>query len=138
MLTPIHELNGLLANIPAARLFEEYCKLFLTGNAFATYALLNKYGLFKQLFPRTAQFLTNNAFIATALRNTDKRLAQGKSVAPSFLLAVFGWQPLHALAATIDLQDAMDQVIREQQRIMAVPRAFCKHDAPKCGKCSRV
>jgi len=121
---PIVSLGSLLGNIPAARLFEEYCKLFLTGNAAAVCILLNEYGLFKQLFPRTQKFIANNAFIATALHNTDLRVGQDKSVSPSFLLAVFGWDPLQDLAQQMDIRDAMDQVLREQQRIMAVPRRF--------------
>lgn len=130
---PIHALNGLLANIPAARLFEEYTKLFLTGHALATYELLCKFGLFTRLFPRSAKFLTDNKLTINALRNTDERMAAGKSVAPSFLLAVFSWQPLlEQVKINIDqsqseymaYHDAMDQILSEQQRIMAVPRRF--------------
>lgn len=121
---PIHSLGNLLANIPAARLFEEYSKLFLTGHAFNTFTLLVEYGLFKQLFPRTSRFLQNNQFIITALKNTDQRVAADKSIAPSFLLAVFSWQPMLELTARMEYREAMDQVLREQQRIMAVPRRF--------------
>lgn len=119
----IHDMSHLLANIPAARLFEEYSKIFLTGHAYKTYLLLSEYGLFKQLFPRTAKLIPNE-FIAIALRSTDQRVEQGKSVTPSFLLAVFGWQPMLELTKRIDFREAMDQVLNEQQRIMAVPRRF--------------
>lgn len=121
---PIHTLNNLLANVPAARLFEEYSKLFLTGHAYNTYKMLVEYGLFKQLFPRTARFLADDKFIALALRNTDLRVAQGKSVTPSFLLAVFYWQPMLEQAAKIEQNEAIDKIFAEQQRIMAVPRRF--------------
>lgn len=129
----IHESNKLLSNIPAARLFEEYAKLFLTGHALNTFNMLCEYDLFKQLFPSTAKFLPDNALITNALRNTDMRISAGKSIAPSFLLAVFSWQPMLAQAKQnishghVDFtahSDAMDKILSEQQRIMAVPRRF--------------
>ncbi|HSX19855.1 MAG TPA: polynucleotide adenylyltransferase PcnB [Gammaproteobacteria bacterium] len=121
---PILTMGNLLANVPAARLFEEYNKLFLTGHAYSTYNLLIEYDLFKQLFPRTAKLPVNDPFVVAALRNTDARIAAEKSISPSFLLAVFSWQPLQELAQRIDFHDAMDQILREQQRVMAVPRRF--------------
>lgn len=130
---PIHELNKLLANIPAARLFEEYSKLFLTGHAYNTFKMLSEYGLFTQLFPRTAKFLPDNQLIIQALRNTDARVNAEKSVAPSFLLAVFSWQPMleqakhnieHGQTEFTAYSDAMDKVLSEQQRVMAVPRRY--------------
>lgn len=122
---PIHDLNKLLANIPAARLFEEYSKLFLTGHALTTFNMLCEYGLFKQLFPRTDKFLPHSKlFIENALRNTDERVIAGKSVAPSFLLAVFSWHPLLEKAKSLEYNEAMDLVLSEQQRVLAVPRRF--------------
>lgn len=130
---PIYELNKLLANIPAARLFEEYSKLFLTGHAYDTYAMLFEYGLFAQLFPHTAKYLPDNALITLALRNTDARVQSGKSISPSFLLAVFYWQPMlelvklnikHGQPEFVAYNEAMDKILKDQQRIMAVPRRF--------------
>lgn len=121
---PILSLGKLLVNIPAARLFEEYSKMFLTGKALRTYELLCEYDLFKQLFPRTAKFTDNNRFILTALKNTDHRYAEDKSLTPSFLLAVFGWQPMQELIVSMDMHEAMDKILSEQQRVLAVPRRF--------------
>jgi poly(A) polymerase len=130
---PIYLQGNLLANIPAARLFEEYAKLFLTGNAYVTYEQLCAYGLFQQLFPKTAKFTQDNQFIITALRNTDSRVGSDKSVSPSFLLAVFSWQPMleqaqlymkQGYSEFIAYNDAMDHVLRDQQKVMAVPRRF--------------
>lgn len=127
---PIFTLGPLLANIPAARIYEEYTKLFLLGHAGDTYKLLCEYGLFKLLFPRAAVF-TDDSLIVAALRSTDLRIKADKSVAPGFLLAVFGWQALLEqyglnLAAGqseyMAFNDAMEKIVREQQRIMAVPR----------------
>lgn len=130
---PIHELAHLLKNIPAARLFEEYSKLFLTGHAYDTYKMLCEYGLFKELFPRAADVSKTDLLVNNALHNTDARIAAGKSISPSFLLAVFSWQPMLELAKMkiedgeseyLARHDAIDQILSEQQRIMAVPRRF--------------
>ncbi len=130
---PIHTLNHLLSNIPAARLFEEYNKLFLSGNAVTTFQLLCKYSLFERLFPQTVKFLPHNTLITHALQNTDARFAEDKSLTPSFLLAVFLWAPMVELAKKylsegqaefIAYEQAMDRVLSDQQKVMAVPRRF--------------
>ena len=51
--SPIQEFAPLLAEIPAARLFEETLKLFLGGTAVGSFEKLRQYGLFAQLFPDT-------------------------------------------------------------------------------------
>lgn len=120
---PIAILGNLLVNIPPARIFEEFCKLFLYGHALTTYHLLCKYQLFTHLFPMLSNASPNNTFIEAALQNTDLRVAEGKSVTPSFLLAVFNWQPLlEQIKHFRDLPTAADKLLRQQQHIMAVPR----------------
>ncbi|MGB5591837.1 MAG: polynucleotide adenylyltransferase PcnB, partial [Gammaproteobacteria bacterium] len=50
---PLLELGELLAEVPAARLFDESIKLFLSGHAVQSYELLRRYNLFQHLFPAT-------------------------------------------------------------------------------------
>ena len=50
---PIAELAPLMANIPAARMFEEFLKLFISGKAEVTFEQLKKYDLFRYFFPAT-------------------------------------------------------------------------------------
>jgi poly(A) polymerase len=130
---PILLHSHLLSNIPAARLFEEYSKLFLSGNALETYKLLCEYRLFERLFPLTAKYLPDNSLIENALRNTDARYAAEKSITPSFLLAVLLWHPLvartkHYMSEGMSEFDAsskaIDKILGEQQRVMSVPRRF--------------
>jgi poly(A) polymerase len=130
---PIYLLNYLLSNIPAARLFEEFTKLFLLGNAFTTYHLLCEYKLFERLFPLTAKFPTDDSLISNVLKNTDLRYAANKSITPSFILAAFLWQPFlqrtqqflsDGRPEYLALENAMDAVLSEQQRVMSVPRRF--------------
>jgi poly(A) polymerase len=96
---PIRELAPLLTHIPPARLFEEVLKLFSAGFGEATYDLLSEYNLLAPLFPETVQAINNgepDELIRKALRNTDARIAQGKSVTPYFLFAAMLWPALQA------------------------------------------
>ncbi len=92
---PIRSSATLLRQIPAARLFEEVLKLFLSGQAVETFKLLREYNLFGQLFPYTEDALQENpereAFVIKALHNTDKRIQQNKPVTPAFLFAAILW-----------------------------------------------
>lgn len=133
---PIRSLTPLLSNVPAARLFEEYSKLFLSGHGLDTFNLLNEYGLFERLFPHAAKHLhnkNNSKLVEIALKNTDARYVQDKSIAPSFLLAVFFWQAVverekelraEGMVEFMAAQHAMDGIINEQQKVMAVPRRY--------------
>ncbi len=130
---PIRQHSELLSNIPAARLFEEYLKLFLSGHAYDTFKMLCEYHLFERLFPRSAKFIPHNKLYELALRNTDGRYAQDKSIAPSFLLAIFMWQPMlektkqlmaDGTSEFLAYHSAIDRVLSEQQKVMSVPRRF--------------
>ena len=56
----MHGHQDLLQNVPAARLFDEFLKLFQAGHAEKTFTLLRKYGLFGQLFVQTDKELDND------------------------------------------------------------------------------
>ena len=77
----------MLANIPAARLYDECIKLFHNENACEIFEQLFKFGLLNYLFPQTEKTL----FINKTLLNTSKRIKNGKPVTPAFLFAVFLW-----------------------------------------------
>ncbi|MBL8330522.1 MAG: polynucleotide adenylyltransferase PcnB [Rubrivivax sp.] len=95
---PIRECAALLANIPASRLFDEMIKLLQTGHALASLEELQRQGLERGLFPILDAALSEvqpgsprEAFVRLALQNTDERVADGRPVAPSFLLACLLW-----------------------------------------------
>lgn len=134
---PIYSLGHLLRNIAPARLFDEILKLFLNGHAYTTFKLLQQYQLFQHLFPATGEALTANpAFVSIleeALKNTDQRIAQNKTVTPAFLFAALLWPALqHAFqqlqrAGVPDmpaLQQAASDVIHRQIQVVAIPRRF--------------
>ena len=135
---PIRRLAPLVRDIPAARLFEEVLKLFLSGQAEITFDLLCQYDLFAPLFPASAKALQRNpryseALIRQALINTDQRIAEGKPVTPAFLFAALLWPALapraaqlqeRGLPASVALQDAAQELVIEQCKHTAVPKRF--------------
>ncbi len=136
---PLFKLGALLEGVPPARLFEEVLKLFLSGHAVKTFALLRHYQLFHFLFPQTEVCLkkcdtdVNLAFINRALENTDNRVAQGKPVTPAFIFAVFLWRPVVSLrkkylergmSESQTMSAAADAVMSGQSRRISIPRRF--------------
>ena len=129
---------GLLTNVPAARLFDEFLKLFQGGHAERTFELLWQHGLFDEMFPATAQELEQDhefgKFLQAALRNTDRRVKAEKSVTPMFLLGVFLWAPVKRLAAIRRSEEKMSEsqsislaayeITSEQQRRISLPKRF--------------
>ncbi|MEY2653352.1 MAG: hypothetical protein RLZZ524_379, partial [Pseudomonadota bacterium] len=95
---PIKEMAALLANVPASRLFDEMIKLLQTGHALASLEELRKQGLHRGVFPILDAVLDDahrhdgrEKFIQLALGDTDRRVNEGKPVAPSFMLACMLW-----------------------------------------------
>jgi poly(A) polymerase len=133
---PIRSLAPLLQDIPAARLFEEALKLFMGGYAHSTFELLQTRDLFKQLFPQTQATIDNDSFyrdmVVQALKNSDLRISQGKSLTPAFLLSVFLWpcmlertkQLQNEMPAGPAMQQAAQEVISKQQQSTSIPKRF--------------
>lgn len=113
---PIETLANLLDNIPAARLFDEFGKLFQSGHAFASWQQLQKFDLTRHLFPLTHMWLNNDPeglrrhFVEQALRNTDERVAADKPITPMFLFAVFLWGPVSGRARQLMETEQMSEV----------------------------
>ncbi|MCK9687021.1 polynucleotide adenylyltransferase PcnB [Scleromatobacter humisilvae] len=100
---PIRKMKALLANVPSSRMFEELLKLLQTGHSLQSIAMLKKYGLDRGVFPILDSYFegiaTNPAredFVNRALADTDRRVNEGKSVAPSFLMACVFWHEVSA------------------------------------------
>jgi len=137
---PIQALAPLMANIPAARMFEEFLKMFISGKATANFEQLRHYNLFGYFFPAVEQALNNKsneylaAFINLAMANTDKRINNEQRVTPAFLFAAMLWYPLQGHIRQINAsrqlapQDAffaaLSEVMPEQQRSIAIPKRF--------------
>lgn len=107
-LKPLRTMSSLLANVPASRLFDEMIKLLQTGHALASLAELKKQGLDRGVFPVLEAVLANapegsarEKFVHLALADTDRRVAEGKAVAPSFMLACMLWHDVESKAAKL-------------------------------------
>jgi poly(A) polymerase len=122
---PIRAMSALLANVPQSRLFDEMVKLLQTGHAVASLAQIRRQGLeraFAVLEPVLAPARENparDAFVRLALEDTDRRVADGRAVAPSFLLACLLWHEVQVRWAALRsggeapfpaLQQAVDAV----------------------------
>ena len=117
----------LLANIPAARLYDECIKLFHNENACEIFEQLLKFGLLNYLFPQTEKTL----FINKTLLNTSKRIKNGKPVTPAFLFAVFLWGAQNKRFNELNKKknsriftmiQASEEVISKQTKQVLMPR----------------
>jgi poly(A) polymerase len=93
----------LLANVPLSRLFDEMIKLLQTGHALASIEALRTHGLHRGVFPvleavydEQRSSVQRKRFIDLALADTDRRVAEGRAVVPSFLLACLLWHDAQA------------------------------------------
>jgi poly(A) polymerase len=101
-LKPVHASASLLDAVPISRLFDEMIKLLQTGHALKSIEQLRKLNLLA-IFPLLDAVLADaqknparEAFIAAVLADTDRRVGEGKPVAPSFLLACLLWHEVLA------------------------------------------
>ena len=117
---PLKAMMELLADVPQSRLFDEMLKLLQTGHSIASIAQLKQLGLARGIYPLLDVVVerADTPFVQVALQDTDRRVGEGKPVAPSFLLACVlwadvreGWQARMAdMPVFPALQEAMEEV----------------------------
>jgi poly(A) polymerase len=136
--SPIRRMARLLLDVPPARLFEEVCKLFLTGHGRASFDALQELGLSAALFPALKPDgkdgrVEAGALLLRALENTDKRILEDRPVTPAFLFAALLWQPVRDRTAKLVASGmaeyeaiglAAEEVFLAQSRRTAIPRRF--------------
>ncbi len=96
---PIRSMAPLLSNVPISRLFDEMVKLLQTGHAISSIEQVKRFGLVGQgVFPVLDAALAppkpsvaRDTFVRLVLEDTDRRVAEGRAVAPSFMLACLLW-----------------------------------------------
>ena len=95
---PLVECEHLLQEVPQSRLFDEMLKLLQTGHALASIEQLRKLGLAKGIYPLLDVVVerADHPFVQAVLQDTDRRVGEGKPVAPSFMLACVLWQDVKA------------------------------------------
>lgn len=133
----IAETGTLLRDIPAARLFDEWLKLFMNGFSAPTCALLREHGLLAHLMgdgvdashdASAAQLLQHQA-----MTNTDRRVAEDRPVTPAFLLAALFWPATEQRADQLmargesplqAMHSAGQQIVQEACQHLAIPKRF--------------
>ena len=127
----IKKYKAQITEMPPARVYEEVIKLFLLGHGERSYKILKELGIFEILFPHTNYLNTNyDQFFESALRDTDQRFHNNKTLNPGFLFATLLWPKIFE-ESEIDKKinfrkfyQTTANVIRRQQLITAVPRRF--------------
>ncbi|OOG58877.1 polynucleotide adenylyltransferase PcnB [Polaromonas sp. C04] len=111
---PLVKSEALLADVPQSRLFDEMLKLLQTGHALATIEQLKLLGLAHGIYPLLDVVVerAEQPFVKAALQDTDRRVGEGKPVAPSFLLSCVLWA---------DVRDGWRQRTEGRQRQPAFP-----------------
>ena len=135
----ISPLKALLDDVPAARLFDETLKLFLTGHGARSLEVLRRRELLGVLYPSVERYLRQHPgslveqLLKAGLANTDERVQAGKSVTPTFLFTLLLYGPI---AAWIEKQppekwgdvatilDGCDYAVRTAQERVQIPRRF--------------
>ena len=118
---PLKQSLALLDNVPQSRMFDEMLKLLQTGHALASIAQLQKLGLQDGIYPllTLAVQRVEDPFVQAAFKDTDRRVAEGKPVAASFLLSCLLWQDVRQAwqagiqagqSSFVALQQAIDEV----------------------------
>ncbi len=119
---PLKEMCGLLADVPQSRLFDEMLKLLQTGHSLASIAQLKELGMGTGIYPLldVVVEMSDDPFLKLALQDTDRRVGEGKPVAPSFLLSCVLWA---------DVRSSWDRRLKRNEPLMpalqdAIDEAF--------------
>ena len=105
---PLVKSQELLADVPQSRLFDEMLKLLQTGHALASIEQLKKLGMARGIYPLLDVVVerAEQPFVNAALKDTDRRVGEGKPVAPSFSLACVLWA---------DVRDGWNRRLEQRQ-----------------------
>lgn len=138
-------LGGLLAEVPGARLFEEFQKLFLHGHARATFDRLLEHGLLSRLLPAIGTRLEDDTedarrllrMLHSLLEETDRRCEEELPNSPALLLAGLLWAAVEAAlpergtrrgrergVTPEAMREAGERVLQGAHAIMQIPRRF--------------
>jgi poly(A) polymerase len=135
--TAIALCRGLLNDIPPARLFDDWLKLFMNGFSAPTFTLLRQHELLLPLMGAAACSAIEGEptleLQQLALANTDRRVADQRPVTPAFLLAAIYWPAVEACAAKLAadgesplqaMHSAGQQVVQQACQHLAIPKRF--------------
>jgi len=117
-----------LEAIPAARLFDEFLKMFLSGYGGAAWQILSATPLARSLFPTCNP---ESPLVLDAMNNTDARIAADQPVTPGFLVAILLWDDFcrrneanNPEGKPGPIYDIAIDTFAVQQQHVALPRRF--------------
>jgi poly(A) polymerase len=125
----------MLKEISGGRLFDEYTKVMLYGQAYKNFYTLHEFKILEYFFPYTLACWQQNWFVEMinlALENTDERFYQNKTIHPAFLIAVFLYAPLlenfRALSRHMSKKQAflqaLEDTLKAQVKHTTMPNFF--------------
>ena len=85
------KMTQLLRDVSPHRLYDESQKLFTMGHLTRVLPMLIEFDIWHQLFADVPAEVST--FIERAAKNTDQRIAIGKTINPAFFYAVLLWKP---------------------------------------------
>lgn len=137
---PTPDMAELLADVPAARMFDEVLKLLMQPRAPRVYSMLRERGLLAPLFDQTLAILDGpdgascEALVEKAIANTARRIDAGKPVTPAFIFAALLWPAVRAEAVRIESEEgkppapalaiAQSIVLTHQVQRVSIPKRF--------------
>jgi poly(A) polymerase len=118
---PLVASQDLLKEVPQSRLFDEMFKLLQTGHSIASIEQLKQLKLQHGIYPLLSVVVdrSEQVLVQSVLLDTDRRVKEGRAVAPSFLLACVLWEDVklgwddkvaHGVHRVPALQEAVDEV----------------------------
>ena len=130
--------SNLLGNVPSARIFDEFNKLFMNGFAEKVFLQMIDFGLLKEIFPNLERELNNNyslnQMIISALKDTDRRYKEQKPISPMFLLGVFFWPSIIRYSAVVKKRKRCSEqraivlssikILNDHKENISIPRRF--------------
>lgn len=130
---PISEMASLIQHVSPSRLFDEVVKLFHYGHALASFELLQKYEIFAVLFPELSSMLNKKyeTMLGIALKNTDERINQGKTLSVVFLFSMLLWPAVEChydrlvsegMTPYLAMLTAGKEVVRNQNKTVAISK----------------
>ncbi len=115
---------GYINSVSKARLFDEFRKLFLSGNALDVWNLLTKTSLPKLIWPNCN---IRDPIIPVGLCTTDKRFRAKKTLSPAFIIALLLWSSFDKKTSGPESQNSESialNILRTQSNKMSIPLRY--------------
>jgi poly(A) polymerase len=133
----VRKYSQLIENVSQSRLIHEFEKLFCSGYAFQTFQQLVEYDYLKYFFSsdnpcvRADEDSPYDQMLISALKSSDQRFWENKSLNPGFILGVFlwpqqqeyfKWARQEGLKFNQSVHESILKVLKQQQQFLNVSK----------------